>query len=347
MSSSSNETVLLTGTHGITHLTSPLHTPEHNGISERKHRHIVETGLSLLSTAHMPLHLWPLAFAAAVFLINRLPTPNLSNQSPYQKLFNQHPNYSKLRTFGCLAYPWLRPYAPNKLETRSLPCIFISYSLTRSAYQCLDPATGRVYTTRHVRFNEKQFPYSTLIHQKPTTSPEPPQNPTPAPPFTTVPAALPLIQSAPLASNAQPPGSETPPATVLHTPSSASPENSVDTANTDQEPTSPAPQSSESSAPSPPAPLEQEPAAAPLDPVQPAQPSHPMTTRSKNNITKPATKYNLAATVQCDPHWIPSTWQQAMKHAHWRKAMSGEFTSTTDNYTWDLVEVTKRMNVVG
>lgn len=28
---------------GITHLTSPLHTPEHNGVSERKHRHIVET----------------------------------------------------------------------------------------------------------------------------------------------------------------------------------------------------------------------------------------------------------------------------------------------------------------
>lgn len=121
----------------------------------------------------------------------------------------------------------------------------------------------------------------------------------------------------------------------------------MDTANTDQEPTSPVPQPSASSAPSPPAPLEQETATAPLEPVQPAQPSHPMTTRSKNNITKPATKYNLAATVQCDPHWIPSTWQQAMKHAHWRKTMSGEFTSTTDNYTWDLVEVTQRMNVVG
>lgn len=32
---------------GIEHLTSPPHTPEHNGISERKHRHVVETGLTL------------------------------------------------------------------------------------------------------------------------------------------------------------------------------------------------------------------------------------------------------------------------------------------------------------
>ena len=82
-------------------------------------------------------------------------------------------------------------------------------------------------------------------------------------------------------------------------------------------------------------------------PPQPAPPRHSMTTRSQNNISKPATKYNLAATVQCDPHWIPSTWQQAMKHAHWRKGMSSEFTSTTDNHTWDLEAVTQQMNVVG
>lgn len=33
---------------GITHLTSPPQTPEHNGLAERRHRHIVETGLTLL-----------------------------------------------------------------------------------------------------------------------------------------------------------------------------------------------------------------------------------------------------------------------------------------------------------
>lgn len=31
---------------GITYLTTPPHTPEHNGISERRHRHIVETSLA-------------------------------------------------------------------------------------------------------------------------------------------------------------------------------------------------------------------------------------------------------------------------------------------------------------
>lgn len=37
--------------HGIPHLTSPPHTPEHNEISKRKHRHVLETGVTLLSQA--------------------------------------------------------------------------------------------------------------------------------------------------------------------------------------------------------------------------------------------------------------------------------------------------------
>lgn len=96
--------------YGITHLTSPPYTPEHNGITERKHRHIVETSFTLLSKASMPKKYWPYAFSTAVYLINRLPTPVLSLESPFQKLFGVAPNYEKLRVFGCTCYPWLRPY---------------------------------------------------------------------------------------------------------------------------------------------------------------------------------------------------------------------------------------------
>ena len=34
--------------YGILHQSSCPHTPEQNGVSERKHRHVVETGLALL-----------------------------------------------------------------------------------------------------------------------------------------------------------------------------------------------------------------------------------------------------------------------------------------------------------
>jgi transposase InsO family protein len=40
---------------GISHHVSCPHTPQQNGVAERKHRHIVEMSLSLLVTASMPL----------------------------------------------------------------------------------------------------------------------------------------------------------------------------------------------------------------------------------------------------------------------------------------------------
>lgn len=158
-------------TNGISHLTTPPHTPEHNGLSERRHRHIVETGLSLLTHASMPLTFWTYAFATAVYLINRMPTPTLHLSSPFDKLFESPPNYTKLRVFGCLCYPWLRPYSQHKLDSRSTPCVFLGYSSTQSAYICLDLSTSKTYISRHVKFLENSFPFTT--HQSHLARPTP------------------------------------------------------------------------------------------------------------------------------------------------------------------------------
>lgn len=40
--------------HGISHLSTPPHTPEVNGTAERRHIHIVETGRALLQHSHLP-----------------------------------------------------------------------------------------------------------------------------------------------------------------------------------------------------------------------------------------------------------------------------------------------------
>ena len=148
--------------HSISHLTTPPHTPEHNGYSERRHRHIVETGLALLSHASLPTTFWPHAFATDVYLINRLPTNTLNLSSPFKLIFHKSPNYSRLKVFGCLCYPWLRPYTSHKLNPRSKPCVFLGYSLSQSAYLCLDPSTSNTYVFRHVKFVESVFPYTSL-----------------------------------------------------------------------------------------------------------------------------------------------------------------------------------------
>ena len=46
---------------------------------------------------------------------------------------------------------------------RSVECVFVGYSASHKGYRCLDRATGRVYISRHVVFNEDAFPFATSL----------------------------------------------------------------------------------------------------------------------------------------------------------------------------------------
>lgn len=84
----------------VRHISCP-NTPEQNGVAERKHRHIVETGLTLLFHAKLPLFLWVDAFLTATFLINKMPSSVLKMESPIFKLYGTHLDYNILKVFGC------------------------------------------------------------------------------------------------------------------------------------------------------------------------------------------------------------------------------------------------------
>jgi hypothetical protein len=86
-----------TNMNGILHRLSCPYTSKENGISKRKHRHITETGLSLLAQSNLSSSRWVDAFLTATYLINCMPTPVLDNVSPYFKLFQKHPDYSVLK----------------------------------------------------------------------------------------------------------------------------------------------------------------------------------------------------------------------------------------------------------
>ena len=169
---SKNDFQSFCSSHGILHQFTYPHTSQQNGVSERKHRHIVDMALSLISHSSLPFTYWPYAFSTAVFLINRLPSVIRNYVSPWQLLFGNDPNYKSFKTFGYACYPLLRPYSSHKFSLRSTQCVFLGYATNAKGYLCLDPISSRLYTSRHVVFYETTFPFSNSSH--PTSSPPSP-----------------------------------------------------------------------------------------------------------------------------------------------------------------------------
>jgi histone deacetylase 1/2 len=147
---------------GIEHHVSCPHAHQQNGSAERKHRHIVEVGLSLLANASMPLKFWDEAFMTATYLINMLPSKVINNDTPVERLLHKQPDYASLRVFGCACWPNLRPYNQQKLAFRSKQCVFLGYSPMHKGVKCLDIKSGRVYISRDVVFDETVFPFADL-----------------------------------------------------------------------------------------------------------------------------------------------------------------------------------------
>ena len=145
--------------HGIEFRHPCPHTSAQNGRVECKHRHITETGLTLLAQAHMPTRFWWEAFQIATYLITRLPTIVLQGLNTLEKLSRKKPDYNSLKPFGCACFPCLRPYQTHKFQFHSTKCVFLGYSDSHKGFKCLN-STGRTYISRHVIFNEQEFPFS-------------------------------------------------------------------------------------------------------------------------------------------------------------------------------------------
>lgn len=103
-----------------------------------------------------------------------------------------------------------------------------------------------------------------------------------------------------------------------------------DTGPTHSQPSQPSPSSSSS--------------AASEQPPPPVENTHQMTTRAKNNITKPKTKFSLNNITQ--KPYIPTTVNQALRDPRWRNTMGDEFNAQVRNHTFDLVPPHPHQHVI-
>lgn len=145
--------------HGVVQQSSCAHTPQQNGVAERKNRHILEVARSLLFQGNVPTRFWGEAILTATYLINRMPSRVLDFHSPLEKFQGIFPtshlvSQVPFKLFGCSAFVHIYPQYRGKLDARALKCILLGYSANQKGYKCFSPTTRKFYNTMDVTFFE-------------------------------------------------------------------------------------------------------------------------------------------------------------------------------------------------
>ncbi|KAJ4767348.1 polyprotein [Rhynchospora pubera] len=331
----------------IVHQLTCPHTPEQNGVSERKNRHILELSLAIINHGCIPLVLWDEIFASTVFLINRLPpSANASIVSPFELLFSKKPDYLQLKVLGCQCFPLTRPYNQHKLQPHSTPCVFIGYALSQKGYRCYQPQTDRVFVSRHVIFHEQVFPFRQNKLHVDTSHP--------ADYTLWVPASMRFGPNLfPSRSNTVGPSSSSSSASLPQSPANGPPNGPVDelpdesleitigqlARNLQRSKNSNAPDRTpaRSSLPS-----------SSSNPPDSTTSAHHMTTRMRDQTRLRRQFPDFVAFLATTPPTSdPTTFNQANKIPHWQDAMRSELKALDQNKTWVLVPAPTNHNVVG
>lgn len=137
---------------GIGRRLSVTHTPEQNGVAERKNRTLLDVARCLLLNSSLPKTFWAEAINTANHIRNRCPTSYLNGGTPYEKWKGQIPNVGHFQIFGSEVQTLIREPNKGKFEPRSRKGIFIGYSETSKGYRVWLPDEKRVDIARDIKF---------------------------------------------------------------------------------------------------------------------------------------------------------------------------------------------------
>ncbi|GJR58690.1 zinc finger, CCHC-type containing protein [Tanacetum coccineum] len=118
--------------HGIIAHRTPPYTPQHNGVSERRNRTLLDMVQSMMSQTTLPKSFWDYALETAARILNMVLT---------KKALVKRDTLTK----------------PDKLEPRSIKCIFIGYPKETMGYSFYYPPENKVLVARNAKFLENSL----------------------------------------------------------------------------------------------------------------------------------------------------------------------------------------------
>nr|CAN80547.1 hypothetical protein VITISV_010898 [Vitis vinifera] len=300
--------------HGILHQSSCAHTPQQNGVAERKNRHLVETARTLLLHSHVPFRFWGDAVLTACYLINRMPSSVLHDQIPHSLLFPDQPLYFlPPRVFGCTCFVHILTPGQDKLSAKAMKCLFLGYSRLQKGYRCYSLETHRYFISADVTFFEDSPFFSTTSESLPVSEVLP--IPIVSPPDVMPPRPLQVYHRRPRV--------------VAPLPFPEAPADSL-----------PIP----SASPAPALPSPNDLPIAVRKGTRSTRNPHPIYNfLSYHRLSSPYSAFVSAISSVS----LPKSTHEALSHPGWRQAMVDEMAALHSNGTWDLVVLPSGKSTVG
>jgi hypothetical protein len=109
---------------------------------------------SLLKSMRVPGEFWGEAVRHATYLLNRLPTKSMGDQTPFEAWSGKKPHLAHLRVFGCVAHAKITTPHLRKLKDRRKMLVYFGIEEGSKAHPLFDPHHKKICVSRDVIFQE-------------------------------------------------------------------------------------------------------------------------------------------------------------------------------------------------
>ncbi|GAA0148101.1 hypothetical protein LIER_07633 [Lithospermum erythrorhizon] len=117
---------------------------QQNGVDERKNRTVMNMVRSMLSAKKMPRSFWPEAVLWTFHVLNRCPILSVKNMTTQQCWNRIKPSVSHFKVWGCLTHAHVAKVHRDKLDKRSIKCIFLGIIEGTKGYRLYDVEAKKV-----------------------------------------------------------------------------------------------------------------------------------------------------------------------------------------------------------
>jgi hypothetical protein len=131
-----------------------IHTPQQNGVVERKNRTLIDMTRTMLGEFKTPERFWSEAVNTACHAINWLYLHRLLKKTSYELLTGNKPNVSYFRVFGSKCYILVKKGRHSKFAPKAVEGFLLGYDSNAKAYRVFNKSSGLVEVSSDVVFDE-------------------------------------------------------------------------------------------------------------------------------------------------------------------------------------------------